>query len=212
MRLPRGVLALPVVLISLTATAQNAEPQTVPASQLQGDWQGSAMLGSDVVSRNGDDVGEVDDVMVGKNGQLDSIVVQTSALVGIDAIYFSVPWNKLAYRPGQEGFRLQMTEQQVDSEPKSQSSDFKENKAMSTAVALHAAIMLPDNPDFGSVRDILFNPRTHQLDAVLVEANDGGQVYALKLTADEVGKRKDGLTLPWTSAQLHPLPAYQTND
>lgn len=77
------------------------------------------LIGMEVVGSTGDDVGEVDDVILGPEGQrLDRVVVRMGGgLFGGEERLVAVPWTDVQVDPQEKRVRLPMDEEQVKQAP-----------------------------------------------------------------------------------------------
>nr|WP_295836006.1 PRC-barrel domain-containing protein [uncultured Azospirillum sp.] len=82
-------------------------------------WDGSAMrdgysaealIDTDVYSANGDEIGEVQNIVVGPNGQIRSLIVEVGGFLDIGDTHFSVPWKQATISPDVERVTVPITD------------------------------------------------------------------------------------------------------
>jgi hypothetical protein len=84
-----------------------------------------ALIGSDKVEgsavyrSNGDKIGNIARVMIGKqSGKVGYAVMSFGGFLGIGEAYYPLPWSKLTYNPRLEGYEVNITEEQLRGAPK----------------------------------------------------------------------------------------------
>jgi len=79
--------------------------------------------GTSVYGRDGDKIGSVQHMLIGKrDGQVTDVVISVGGFLGIGSELHSLPWSKLSYDTDLGGYRVDVTEEQLKSAP-----TFKEN-------------------------------------------------------------------------------------
>jgi sporulation protein YlmC with PRC-barrel domain len=83
-------------------TAANTN-QNGPKGSLQmsnGEWRASKLVGATVYNSNGDDVGSIDDLLMGNDGKITQAVISTGGgVLGIGAKLIAVPFDQLKFEP-----------------------------------------------------------------------------------------------------------------
>jgi len=93
------VLALPLGSALADQGMKNADaprqvqgaPGAMPANLMSSD----DIIGSEVRDTNGDELGNVDDLLVGKDGKIDAAIVSLGGVFGVGDRKVKVPWNAL---------------------------------------------------------------------------------------------------------------------
>jgi sporulation protein YlmC with PRC-barrel domain len=78
----------------------------VPAVSAEAVYKGfraDALIGQDVYGLNGNQIGEVQEILVNKDGQITSIVVEGGGFLDIGDAAFRIPWSEVDLTPGKEG-------------------------------------------------------------------------------------------------------------
>src|SRR5271170_5386047 len=85
----------------------------------------NALIGSDKVEgtavyrSNGDKVGNIARVMIGKqSGKVGYAVMSFGGFMGIGEDYYPLPWSLLTYNPRLEGYEVNISEEQLRGAPK----------------------------------------------------------------------------------------------
>lgn len=74
--------------------------------------------GTPVYSRNGDRLGSIYNVMIDKrSGQVEYAVMTSGGFLGMGADYKPVPWKMLRYDEQEDGYMVNMTQQDLDRAP-----------------------------------------------------------------------------------------------
>jgi sporulation protein YlmC with PRC-barrel domain len=74
--------------------------------------------GTTVYDRNGNNIGSVRRLMIDKlSGRVAYVVVAFNTFLGLGGDEYTLPWAKLTYDPRLEGFRTDISEQQVRDAP-----------------------------------------------------------------------------------------------
>ena len=88
--------------------------------------------GTNVYSNEGSDMGSVKSVMINKrSGQVEHAVLSVGGFLGMGSEYHTIPWDKLKYDTSSNGYKLNVTEDQLRS-----GSTFPETDASLSEVAV----------------------------------------------------------------------------
>ncbi|MBD2750329.1 PRC-barrel domain-containing protein [Microvirga sp. BT688] len=77
-------------------------------------WRAAALLDEDVYGANGQQLGEVENILVGPDGQITAIVIKGGGFLGISDAAFRVPWNKVDMTAAQDGIKVSLTEERAE--------------------------------------------------------------------------------------------------
>ncbi len=78
----------------------------------------SDVTGTEVYSRDGSHIGSVDHLMIDKkSGKVAYAVMGFGGFLGMGEDHYSVPWSKLQFDAGKNGFVTDITEQEVKGAP-----------------------------------------------------------------------------------------------
>lgn len=131
-------------------------------------WSAQEMIDTQVRAQGGDELGEVEDIVVGSEGQIQSVVVASGGVLDVGKRHVAVPWEKV--RIGRE-----MSFVQVALHPRAgKSGESVPLKAGEWKVSelLGDTANLRDLPAYGHVTDVIFSP-TGKAEAVVVQSNRG---------------------------------------
>ena len=77
------------------------------------------VVGTEVYDRAGEHIGQVEKLVLGKrNGQVSYAVLSFGGFLGIGEDYYPLPWKKLSYDETLDGFRVDISKEQVEGAPK----------------------------------------------------------------------------------------------
>ena len=77
--------------------------------------------GTAVYDANGEHIGSIERVMIGKrNGQVSYAVLSFGGFLGIGSDHYPIPWDALKYDTNLEGYRTNITDAQLKGAPKYQ--------------------------------------------------------------------------------------------
>lgn len=154
--------------LALTAYAQDRQ-QAQNRSQQQSDmyrnaWSAEEMLDTDVRAENGDEIGEVKDIIVGRSGNISKLVVEVGGLLEIGDQHIGVPWKDVKIGRGMEWVQVPLREVQDGSY--SLYGDVPQGEEVSAAESawrvrelLGDYASLEDVPRYGLVTDVIFDAR-----------------------------------------------------
>ncbi len=79
----------------------------------------SRVEGTDIYSRDGDKMGSVEDLLIEKRGgQVTDAIISVGGFLGMGIEQHSLPWSKLDYDTELDGYRLDVTEEQLKDAPR----------------------------------------------------------------------------------------------
>ncbi|SRR5258708_1273729 len=127
--------ALPATATPVPLPGLKAAATVLNRSEIQG------ILGKDVHSSVGEEMGRIVDVLVDKAGQARAVVIDFGGFLGVGSRKIAVDWNALHFTPGEkpESVTLDLTKDQVKAAP-----EFKENNPVVVLSASGNAQPMPD--------------------------------------------------------------------
>src|SRR5580700_12226249 len=88
-------------------------------------WETASLIGSDKVEgtavyrSNGDKIGQIQRVMIGKqSGKVAYAVMSFGGFLGMGEDYYPLPWSLLTYNPTLGGYEVAIAEEQLAGAPK----------------------------------------------------------------------------------------------
>lgn len=77
-------------------------------------WRAAALLDEDVYGPKGEQLGEVENILVGPDGKITALVVVGGGFLGIGDAAFRVSWNKVDMTAAQDGIKVSLTEERAE--------------------------------------------------------------------------------------------------
>jgi sporulation protein YlmC with PRC-barrel domain len=142
-------------LIAGTTLAQNAPRSNAPATTAeraeskdaqktvmlkQGEWRGSKLTGLAVYNNNDERVGEINELIVGKDGKIESVVVGVGGFLGIGEHDVAVPFGKVKFM--EEPRRAERTAARTDERNRNEAAGTRND----AAARMDANRTAPTNP------------------------------------------------------------------
>jgi hypothetical protein len=136
-----------------TATPESASAPAAGGSfiaeQDRMQWLASEMIGASVIGPNNENIGSINDVVVGENGAVQAAVIGVGGFLGIGKKNVAVPFTALQVTKAQSGsvgnIKLAMTKAELASAPsfKSLAAQNSERPSMTTGAAPRATDEAP---------------------------------------------------------------------
>jgi sporulation protein YlmC with PRC-barrel domain len=150
-------LAVATSPISPSLAADVVDLEMWNAEDLHDGWRASSMTDVAVYGEDGEDIGEVANIIVGPDDQVQSIIVEAGGLFDIGDTHFRVPWDQVDLTPGAEGVQVPVNEDNVDDfdlfgdEPGAGPRSWRVSEVMGDYVRLE------DGVNYGIVDDLIFD-------------------------------------------------------
>jgi sporulation protein YlmC with PRC-barrel domain len=77
-------------------------------------WRANELLDENVYGPNGNEIGEVEDIIIGTDGKILSIVVEGGGFLEIGDARWRIPWKDVTARANGEGVQVPMTEETAE--------------------------------------------------------------------------------------------------
>ena len=112
-----GFIAL---LFAAPLVASSAETTKPPAWKSAGLHETKDIIGTRIKSTAGKDLGEIDQLLIDRNGKVTHVVVGVGGLAGVGEKKVVVPWSDLKFAPVAEGKKnaIVMDEMKLESAPR----------------------------------------------------------------------------------------------
>ena len=75
------------------------------------------MIGKPVVNAEGQEIGQVRDLLMGQDGAVAQAIIDVGGFLGVGAKQIAVPWDQIAVQPDGNGITLPMDRQQLETAP-----------------------------------------------------------------------------------------------
>ncbi|WGD30000.1 PRC-barrel domain-containing protein [Ancylobacter sp. WKF20] len=133
---PTGTMnnsAAPSGTSSAAQTTVPATPKFV-STQSSGQWLGSDLMGTAVVTSNDESLGSISDVVIDRDGSIVAAVIDVGGFLGIGAKPVAVSFDSLTPTPTDNGQKIvvALTKEELNSAPEFKSLDDNRSEASST--------------------------------------------------------------------------------
>jgi sporulation protein YlmC with PRC-barrel domain len=197
-------LALPAGALYAAGTPDKKE------SLYRDTWSAEEMIGTQVRGEKGDQIGEVKDIIVERDGTISKVVVEVGGFFEIADQHIGVPWKDVRIGPEMRSIQVPLHEAQRGTYslygriPRGEDvaaapSAWRVNELIGDYASLE------DVPRYGIVTDVIFNDQG-KAQAVIVDRADGTWggygAYAYPYPRGGYDPRADEFPLPYTMAQL----------
>ncbi|UEM22120.1 PRC-barrel domain-containing protein [Skermanella mucosa] len=99
-----------------TPTAGMTPTTPMDTPRLMGD-QVSGMIGTNAVTANDEEVGEIENLLIGSEGQVEAAIVEWGGFLGIGSKTAAVPWNALQLNEASDRVVIDMTREEMEALP-----------------------------------------------------------------------------------------------
>ncbi|MEX6506994.1 PRC-barrel domain-containing protein [Jiella sp. M17.18] len=182
------------------------------------------LIGSEAHGPNGNVVGDVENIVIGPNGQIQRLIIASGGFLDIGDTNYGVPWNQVKVPSGRfDWVDVPVTQQNLSKYPTypevvekvtSQNRNWQPRELIGDVVNLKGAA------NYGYVSDIIFN-RSGKVESVVVNPSYGavagtrngaaGGYYAMPFYGYGYGGWTPGATAynaPYTRGQIEGVGAY----
>jgi sporulation protein YlmC with PRC-barrel domain len=174
-------------------------------------WSAEALLNTPVRGEDGEEIGEVENIIVGPDGKVQKIVVEAGGFLDIGDTHLAVAWDRAEIGPKLEYVTVPIDKENIDDFSLFNDSDDEvssDSRAWRVTELIDDYVTLQDNVNYGYVNDLIFDQQG-QLQSVVVTpdvtygtpgyyaypyASYGGydydpglDVYELPYTQDQIG-------------------------
>jgi sporulation protein YlmC with PRC-barrel domain len=191
-------------------------------------WRAGDLLGAEAYGRSGDGIGEVENLVVGPDGKILSVVAEVGGTWDIGDTHVSVPWDLAQITAGAEGIRLPVTPENVEdyslfaderltawgalAEIKPVDDDLATGpRAWKVTDLIGDMVRLDDRTGYGYVDDVVFNHHG-EIRAAIVRPDvrygrPGYQAFPFQARADGHGwdPSRDSYDLPYGLEEVDEL-------
>jgi len=101
-------------------TKQAATPPPTEAiipQQAATDMRADKLIGMRVYNMNGDEVGKVDDILIGKDGKISGVVLSVGGVFGIGSKAVGLVWKEVDISPQQDTMQISYSKEQLEVAP-----------------------------------------------------------------------------------------------
>ncbi|MBW3566812.1 MAG: PRC-barrel domain-containing protein [Proteobacteria bacterium] len=177
-----ALLSLPGFLL-LAAPAAAESISSLDHASLRNDLSLRELFRSDVESMSDRRVGRLRDVLINEQGEITTAVVEFDEGIGNSGFAIALmEWSETALEPTDGAITISIGSD-------NQASDAFNTEGVPARDVIGRSVVLKDDEEFGTIKNILIDPRTRQPTAVLVAADDAS--YALPYPAGRVRQGDD---------------------
>ena len=65
-------------------------------------WRAGSLIGADVIGKAGEEIGNVENIMIGPDGKVLSIIAEIGGFLDIGDTHVNIPWKEVQFTSGQE--------------------------------------------------------------------------------------------------------------
>ena len=77
-------------------------------------WRAGQLIGANVIGQSGEEIGNVENIMIGPDGKVLSIIAEIGGFLDIGDTHVNVPWNEVRFTSGTESVKVPLTEENLD--------------------------------------------------------------------------------------------------
>jgi sporulation protein YlmC with PRC-barrel domain len=148
-------------------------------------WRGEQLIDTTVHGPTGEEIGEVENVIIGPDNKILSVIAEVGGVWDIGDTHVNVPWDKVKTEAGREGVTIPVTQETVEEyslfpdevisaqeariETEAVDDDLTLGpRAWKLTALINDYVGLADTPGYGYVDDVIFN-KEGELKAVVVQ-------------------------------------------
>ncbi|HEX6928954.1 MAG TPA: PRC-barrel domain-containing protein [Gammaproteobacteria bacterium] len=203
------IVAAPLLAVSAVAAGDAGSTANdnivVDSEQLHDAVPATEIIGKDVLMRDGRDVGDVEDVIIAKDGSVKSLLVsRDDGAAGGAGDDVQLEWNNVSYNRQQQVVRLDDSASGLQAAQRGGARAPGEDGDLRVSELVGMDVNLSDKQLYGEVHDVLID--TDQGNAAAIVVDSGGfftnETRALPVTLDAVDPGKEQLDLEYTEQQV----------
>lgn len=165
-------------------------------------WRASGLIDAVVFGANGEELGEVKDLLVGPDGRLRALSIEASGMLDIGPALFTVPWRDAAPGPEPDTVSLPVTAEEATTLAHADTPDTIGPGGWRVLALLGRPVHLTGTRNYGMVDDIIFDTPGAIVAAVITPRTDPNSRYAFPWRDVTLAPAQSALTLPTTPSQL----------
>lgn len=165
-------IAAPMLTAGAAPPPNVVDLTTWDKTDVRNGWSAEELLDWDVYGPTGDEIGEVEDILVGPDGKVRAVIVETESFLDIGDVHARVEWSKVSAGPDEESVRIPITEDTLEDYRMNYDDMATGNRSWRIRELIGDSVMLQDRQGYGTVDDVIFD-RQNQLAAVVVDADYG---------------------------------------
>lgn len=168
-------------------------------------WRASGMIDAVVFGANGEELGEVKDLLVDTDGRLRALAIEASGMLDIGPALFTVPWRDAVPGPEPDTVTLPITAEEATALARADTPHTIGPGGWRAQALLGRPVHVAGMRHYGTVDDLIFDPPGVIVAAVVAPRNDPNGPYAFPWRDVTLAPAQSALSLPATPAQLRAL-------
>ena len=181
---------------------------------LKDGWMASSLIDGEVRGAEGEEVGDVLNLILGSEGQLKSIIVEAGGFLDIGDNHFRVPWDEVEVAADHKSVTVPIAADNVDAYTvfNGERIDKKvaENSYRATEL-VRSFIALEDRKAYGMVTDLVFTDEG-DLEAVVIQPTVGAgrnAYYALPYMQGTFNRTTGTWDFPYSDQDIRVLKSFE---
>jgi sporulation protein YlmC with PRC-barrel domain len=175
-------------------------------------WSAVELLDEEAYGSTGDMVGEVEDLIIGPDGNIVSVIVEGGGFLDIGDAHLAVPWDDVT-REGTNAVNTPLTTENLDDYGMFEEMDDQEPVPANFRLSrMLGSYVRSDGVGYGDIRDVIFN-QEDQIEAVIVWPAYGYGYGDRPIAVPYAGQGYDPYSpyydLPYTAEQLSELRPFE---
>ncbi len=189
-------------------------------------WRAESLLGADVYGPGGEEIGEVENILIGPDNRITSLIVEIGGFVNLGVTTANIPWEQVEMAPGASKITIPVTEDKIEAYSLFSQDILSLREARSirqtdegpgtgprlwkVSSLIDDYALLPGNRGYGYVEDVIFDQKG-AIKAVLVnrDVSFGGGVYAFPYVDDAWNPGWDYYELPFAENEVAELEPFE---
>ncbi len=110
----------------------------------QGSYKASELVGKSVKNLQGEDIGQIEELVIGSNGEVGYAVLSFGGFLGMGDKLFAVPWVSLAHQPDREYVTLDIQPKKLEKAPGFNKNDWPDMKDEKWKILIWEFYATPD--------------------------------------------------------------------
>lgn len=193
-------------------TGRNWSIEQWDQAELRDGLSAERLIGTDVRGRNGDSLGEVENIIVSRDGHAQGIVVSAGGVLGVGETYFRVPWNQVAFGRDMERVTVPISEDNVDTFRWNAENVRTGGNELLVQEVLDARAALRGGGRYGDIDDVVFGRDGRVKGLVVTSRLMGfeGNRYAYPFRGNiAYNESANEFVLPYDRAQVDELRPFE---
>lgn len=206
-----GAFALLASSAPLIAQSQSGQ-QTASTTAASANWNEqhlrdgisvNRLVGTEVQGRGGNDIGNVQHVLIDARGKVTGIIVQSGGFMNIGDTRFRIPWNEVQLGPDLSHVTVPLTEQTVERYRDTKDDNVRTSvREFRVSRVQDGSVTLRDGTRYGQIQDLIMT-RDGEIKAVIADGSFGpGGVRAIPYEAASFDFGRNSYRAPFDRTQV----------